>query len=166
VYRVAPTLSSRQKPRAVHLALDEAHQQQPRVEEGEEVAAAFDEVQVERDEAHPAGRVIEDDQAVAADHLLRSANRAPANHAAAKVMQRPKRDRLIPHLRNRPSRPEPDLQSADPERADVHPDEALSDPAVSKLRVCSERNENGRRDRRCDYDDRGTGAPHPRTKQK
>src|ERR1051326_7997469 len=124
---------SREIPRPIRLPLHEPHQNQPRVEEAEKIAAAFDEVQVERDEAHPARRVVVDDQAIAADHLLRSADRAPANHALPELMQRAERDRLLPSLRDRPSRAEPDLQSADPQRPDVDPDEAFADPAVAEL---------------------------------
>src|ERR1043165_9438110 len=98
-----PPFPSRQIPRPLHLPLHEPHQNQPRVEEGEKIAAAFDEVQVERDEAHPARRVVVDDQAIAADHLLRSADRVPANHPLPELMQRAERDRLLPYLRDRKS---------------------------------------------------------------
>src|SRR5258708_29748576 len=75
--------------RALDRAFPESHGQQPCVEEREKVAAAFDEVQIQRHEAQAARGAVLDDQAITAHHLLRPQEAAPLDEPGAKLVERP-----------------------------------------------------------------------------
>ena len=146
----------------VHGFVDESHRPQMLVDRRQKRSSPFDQVQIQRYEAHAARRVVVDDHPVAADHLFRAADVGPSQRSRAELMQRPQRQRLLTHLGHRAPRPEPDLQPADPERGDVGPHGVLADPAVARGRICNQRNNNGSGYAGRNENDRRAGPAHPR----
>src|ERR1019366_1703185 len=73
-------------PRTLDGFLHKTHRPQAFVDGGEEVAAAFDEVEIERHEPHPSGGVPIDDQPIAAQHLFGSAERIPPDRSRPELV--------------------------------------------------------------------------------
>src|SRR5205814_2274528 len=114
-------------PRTLDHSFPEPETAQMLLEEHQKLAPAFDQIQIQRDESLSPRRVVEQDQSIAADHLLRSADPIPGNHPAAEMMERSDGDALFADLGDRTQRSKPHLEPAQPQGSDVQPDEFLAD---------------------------------------